>query len=359
MVDAQQTVNQAVAVGNVASSVSSGSGASFTSRQTASGAVESKAVSIVTGSSGDYAGLTSSATGNTATAAACCGPLSGTSVQSAGDKPVVARAFVSVVDPTTQLSADSIAVGNTQGWIAQNGSIAQSTTQTLTGPVSADTKVKAGEIDGEAGSSATAVGNDVTLQGTSSTVEGVTNQTTTGGAVSATLASRQQAGDQIVGQATATGNNVTVANDGAYTTNDHTQVNNAALNADATYGIGTWNSASVGSYGVGNSVFVNSTSPTTEIGVDQTNQGAVTARSSLTTGGAGGDAYVNATAVGNAAQGYACSTCQGGVGVGNSQVNGGAVRATASYRGTYGGAITGAASAVGNTATYVAKSSGG
>ena len=49
----------------------------------------------------------------------------------------------------------------------------------------------------------------------------------------------------------------------------------------------------------------------------------------------------------------------GGVGVSNSQVNGGAVQATAVYRGGYAGAVTGASSAVGNTATYVLKSSGG
>ena len=115
----------------------------------------------------------------------------------------------------------------------------------------------------------------------------------------------------------------------------------------------------MGAYGVGNSVAVSSASPLTEISVDQTNQGTVSAKSSLLTGGTGGDAYVNATAVGNAAQGYACATCDGGVGINNTQLNGGAVKATAVYKGTYGGAVTGAASAVGNTATYTVRSPGG
>lgn len=359
VVNAQQTVNAATAVANVASATGTGGGISFTSRQSASGAVESNGSTTVTGSSGDYAGVTSSATGNTATAGACCGALSGTSVQETGAKAVTAGAYVSTALPTEQMSADSVAVGNTQGWITQNGSVAQSTTQTLSGSVRADTEANAGTVSGLAGSSATAVGNDVTLQGTASTVEGLTTQTVKGGEVSATLTSQQQAGDQIAGEATATGNNVTVVNDGAYTTNDHVQSNAAAVTADAAYGVGSWNTASVGSYGVGNSVYVSSASPTTEIGVDQTNQGAVTAKSSLLTGGAGGDAYVTATAVGNAAQGYACATCEGGVGISSSQTNGGAVRATSVYRGTYGGAVTGAASAVGNTATYTVKGSGG
>lgn len=358
VVEAQQTVNQATAVGNVTSATSTGAGMSFTSTQAVSGAVSANATTSATGTSGDYAGLTSSATGNAATAGACCGRLSGIVTQTAGGQPVTAGAYATVND-AGQLSADSAAVGNTQGWISQNGAVAQSTTQTLSGSVKAETEVTAGTISGEAGSSATAVGNDVTIQGSGgSTVEGYTTQTVTGGEVSATLTSQQQAGDQIVGQATATGNNVTVSGDGAYTTNDHAQTNAAAVTADAAYGIGTWNSSSVGAYGVGNSALVTSTSALTEIGVNQTNTGAVTARASLLTGGSGGDAYVSATAAGNAAQGFACSTCEGGVGVQNNQTNSGAVRATSTYRGPYGGAVTGTASAVGNTATYVFKSGG-
>ena len=359
VVDAQSTVAQAVAVGAIVSATSNGAGLSLTSRQATSGAVAADATTGATGSSGSGAYLTSSATGTAATAAACCGALEGTSVQSTGVQPVTANATLTVAKPTGELSVDAVAVGNTSGWLAQNGSIAQATTQTLSGPVRADTEVVAGPVAGDSGASATAVGDDVTLQGAASAVEGVTTQTVTGGEVSALLTVQQQSGDQVVGQATAAANNVTVSGAGAFTTNDHAQTNAAAVVADAAYGLANWNAASVGAYGVGNSVYVSSASPTTEVGVDQQNQGAVTARSSLLTAGAGGDAYVNATAVGNAAQAYACATCEGGVGINNSQTNGGAVKATATYRGGYGGAVTGAASAVGNTATFVVRGSGG
>ena len=355
---AGQTVNQAVAAGNVVSATGTGADLSFTSTQAMKGSAESNASTTVTGDSGAYAGVTSSATGNTGTAGTCCGVLSGTAVQSA-EMSVTAGAFLSVKGGTDQLSADALAVGNTQGWLTQNGAIRQATTQTLSGSVFANTEADAGVVSGLAGSSATAVGNDVTLQGTNSTVEGVTTQTVTAAEVRATLTSQQQAGDEIAGQATATGNNVTVINDGAFTTTAHTQANAAAVTADAAYGVGSWNSASVGSYGVGNSVYSASVGPTAEIGADQTYTGAVTARSSLLTGGAGGDAYVTATAVGNASQGYACSACDGGVGITNSQNNSGAVRATSVYRGPGASSVTGAASAIGNSATYTIKSSGG
>lgn len=358
VVEAQQTVNQATAAGNTASAVSTGAGVSFTSKQSATGAVEANAVTTVERSSGDYAGVTSSATGNAGTAGACCGRLSGVVTQETGDKAVTAKADLAVGE-ADQISADAAAVGNTQGWISQYGSVGQATTQTLSGPVRAQTDVAAGEVYGLAGSSATAVGNDVSVDASQgSAAEGYTTQTVTGGDVRAVLTSQQQAGDEIAGQATATANNVTVYGEGDYVTHEHAQTNAAAVTADAAYGLGTWNSASVGAYGVGNSVLVSSGSALTESGVTQANTGEVAARASLLTGGSGGDAYVSATAVGNAVQGFACSTCDGGVGARSSQSNAGAVRATSVYRGTYGGAVTGTASAVGNTATYVFKSSG-
>ena len=68
---------------------------------------------------------------------------------------------------------------------------------------------------------------------------------------------------------------------------------------------------------------------------------------------------MSATAVGNAAQGLVCSTCDGGVGITNTQSNSGSVRASASYRGPATGSVVGAASAVGNTATFTVRAPGG
>ena len=359
VVTAEQTVSSATAVGNVASAVGYGGDLSFTSTQSASGAVTAAASTQVS-DSGAYAGATSSATGNAATAGACCGAISGSSRQEAGAKDVTAGTYLDVASYAYQLSADAAAVGNTQGWLTSNGAVRAYTAQNLTGSVVADSSSRAGEIETLAGTSATAVGNDVTTSGTgASSVDLVTDQSNTGFAVRATVTSQQAAGDTVSGQATATSNNVTVENEGGASLTAHTQTSSAAVTADAAYGLSAWNEATVASYGVGNSVYSSNIGPQTELGLAQTNTGAITVNSSLLANGGGDATYVSATAVGNAAQGLICSTCDGGVGINSSQNNSGAVRASSSFRTTAAtGSLVGAASAVGNTATFTVRAPG-
>ena len=356
---AEQTTAQATAVGDIVSAIGQGADLSFTNRQDQSGAVVAVAATEVKGSSGAFAGVTSSASANAATAGACCGVLSGTSVQSADGRDVNAVASLTVGGVTDQVSNDAATVGNTQGWLSTNGAVTSLTQQTFTGNAVADAKTTATEVSGLAGSSATVVANDVTVQATNSAVDVSSEQTTGPGTVRAILTSQQNGGDTIAGQATATADNVTVQNDGGTTRSLHNQTNGADVTADAAYGLGVWNTAMVGAYGVGGSIATTTAGPTTELGYEQINTGAVTASASLLAGGGGGEAYVTATAVGNAVQGSACSTCNGGVGFYGQQSNSGAVRASAVYKGPATGAVTAAASAVGNTATYVVRSPGG
>lgn len=356
---ADQTVGAATSVGNIVSATGYGGDLSFTSTQSASGEVKAITTTSVAGSSGAYAGVTSSASGNAATAGTCCGAVSGSSSQTTGPKDVVAGAFVDVAGRVEALSADAAAVGNTQGWLTSNGAVRAFSQQSLTGSVTADTTSRAGEVATLAGSSATAIGNDVTVSGTGSSVDLVTDQRNTGFAVRATLTSQQGAGDEAAGQATAVANNVVIENEGGASLTASTQVSSAEITADAAYGLGVWNSATVASYGVGNSAYSSNIGPQTEFGVDQTNTGAVTSKSSLLTSGTGGDAYVSATAVGNAAQGLVCATCEGGVGIDNRQTNSGAIRAVAGFKGPYGGSVVGTSSAVGNTATFTVRAPGG
>lgn len=356
VVSAEQTTSSATAAGNIASAIGYGGDISFTSSQAVSGQVTAIASTQVS-NSGAYGGATSSATGNAATAGACCGAVSGSSRQEAGTRDVAAGTYLDVADYAYQLSADAAAVGNTQGWLASNGAVRAASVQRLTGSVTADSSSRAGEIETAAGTSATAVGNDVTSAGTgASTVDLITDQENTGFAVRATVTSQQAAGDTVAGQATATSNNVTVENEGGAALTAHTQTSSAAVTADAAYGLGVWNEATVASYGVGNSVYSSNIGPQTELGVEQANTGAVTARSSLLANGGGDATYVSATAVGNAVQGLVCATCEGGVGIAANQTNSGAVRASSLFRTTAAtGSVVGAASAVGNTATFTVR----
>ena len=71
------------------------------------------------------------------------------------------------------------------------------------------------------------------------------------------------------------------------------------------------------------------------------------------TGAEGYDASASATAIGNAATGYACSDCDGRITATSQQVNNVDVGATANVTVTgYARSATGVANAVGNTATY-------
>ena len=359
VVSADQTVASGTAVGNVVNATGQNADLSFTSTQQASGRVQGLAQTSAKADSGGYAGVTASATGNAGTAATCCGALTGSSSQTAGDREITAGAYLTLGAPTWQVSADSAAVGNTQGWLSTNGAVRASSTQRLTASVTAETGATVDEVTATAGASATAVGNDVTVQGTNSAVEIVTDQENRGAAVRAILTVQQQGGDTIAGQATATGNNVTVETTPGSTDSASVQFNAATVTADAAYGLGSWNSATVSSYGVGNSVLVSNTGAQTQAGIEQENVGAVTARSALTAGGGGGDTYVSATAVGNANQSAVCSTCEGGVGLQNKQTNSGAITASASYKGPQTGSVVGAASAVGNTASFTVRAPGG
>ena len=358
---ADQVVSSAVAAGNIASATGQNADLSFTSQQTVKGGgvVQADAAASSTGSAGAYMGVTASATGNSATAGTCCGLTSGTSVQTVEPfSAAQATANALLGGRVDQLSADALAVGNTQGWLAANGEIRSATTQSLQSYVSADTSVVANIVNGDSGASATAVGNDVTVSATASPVDIRSTQSLKDTGVVATLTVQQQAGDTVTGQATATGNNVSVQNDGGAALTQHAQTNDANIAADAAYGLGTWNSASVGAYGVGNSILLSTSGPQAEMVSNQASSGTVEASASLR-GGGGADSLVSATAIGNAVSGYICSTCDGGVGVKNSQSNTGAVRATSTYKGPATGSVVGSANAVGNSATYVVKSSGG
>jgi hypothetical protein len=114
--------------------------------------------------------------------------------------------------------------------------------------------------------------------------------------------------------------------------------------------------------GVGNSVLAGNQGPSTDLNNLQLNTGGIEAEASFT-GDNGYDATSSATAMGNAAIGYACSQCGGVININNNQTtSGGGVEASSSTTITnLGGSnrsSTGIATAVGNSATfYVSKPS--
>ena len=78
------------------------------------------------------------------------------------------------------------------------------------------------------------------------------------------------------------------------------------------------------------------------------------------TGNNGYDDAANATAMGNAVTAYACSNCGGVMTVTSSQTSSGGVSASSTTTTTAGNrSVTGAATAVGNNATFYVSKPGG
>ena len=354
VVSGDPVVSQAVAAGNTASSIAPDPGQNYVGSQALSGAVSADAVAAASQGAGQLLQGTSSATGNTATVGACCGTVQGLSTQTVdASSSVSVETEVRGQGPTQQVSADATAIGDTQGYESSGAYIGTQTVQQTSGVIDAQTVATVGDVQGPSGYSATSLANDVTATSDTGLVALVTRQTADATAPSsATLTVQQDGGDTIQGQATATGNNLNAVSGGTVSL-DSQQANAGDVTASADLAAGGWNSASVGAYGVGNSILADGSGVLANS--SQTNTGAVSASAQLS-GGAGGESYVNATAVGNALQGYACSGC-GGVNATAQQTNSGGVAAVGRLAGPGGGAALGAASAIGNTATFTVKSS--
>jgi hypothetical protein len=309
---------------------------------------------------GTLVGATTSAVGNTATFGTCCGLVSGSATQtvtSAGQ--TTADSYVGTGGgPTGQVSVDSSAVANTQGWEVVNGTTQPSAIQSNQGLVRAYVNATICCVSGPSGYAATAVGNNVTVDATNSSVNAQATQDQATAPVQATVLVNQTTAGDFISAATATANNINIAADTGTTSLASTQTNGSAVSADNEVQLQTWSgTATVSSYSVGDSAIASNSGPQTNMTVSQTNNGDVSATASFTGGDmTSGGVNLVSTAVGNAASGYACPSCKGGVGANNTQVNNGGVHASSAATFTGATSVNAQASAVGNTATYQVKS---
>jgi len=131
------------------------------------------------------------------------------------------------------------------------------------------------------------------------------------------------------------------------------QENQAYVRAQSQASAYQFGSAASIAYGVGNSFMAGNFGAETLIDAVQLNEGGGVEVIADFTGAEGYDASSTATAIGNAATGYACSDCQGRIVATSQQVNNADVSATGSVNVTgYARSATGVANAVGNTASY-------
>ncbi len=212
----------------------------------------------------------------------------------------------------------------------------------------------------------TAVGNNVTSVGVGNSSQTLNvTQSQTDGIVQGTQFAYLGSSQESTVAATATANNINATNEqGAFdvTTN---QTNDAFVHAQGVESSYEFGGASVSAYGVGNSTLAGNSGAGITLDNTQLNgTGGVQSEASFT-GVSGYDASVASTAMGNAATGYSCASCGGGMTIRNSQTNLGDVSSTASTSVSYDPANVGSGSgryisatstAVGNNASfYVTK----
>lgn len=360
VVDASGALTATTAVGNVVSAAAPGAPLQFQSDQALRAPVGADAKLNAAGYVNNVL-ATTSATGNAATAGACCGALTGYSKQDTrygSDVTAKTKASVNYAD---SFGADTTAVGNTQGWYDANGSTQVSSLQTHGAATRATTKARANVVYGDAAYTASAVGNNVS----GDTSKGPVNVQAEQHADNATAASTtvdQGYAYNLLGSASATANNINVIGSNYAAELGSDQTNGGPVTAGTDIKLDSWyGSATSLSYAMANSAILSNNGSYAGVENAQTNTGDVLAKSSFTGGaGGGGDGMANATAVGNAVSGYACAECQGTLEANNRQVNNGSVRAVSSF--TAGGPMgtaTGISSAVGNTATFSVVRSGG
>jgi hypothetical protein len=382
-VTASQTINVDTVTGPVSSVATATGNPFFAGTEAGSLDVEStqsmpgnvtgtvSAVSHVTigTSAGDVSSF-AAATGNTAEGDSDegGGGLTGNFTQSAAATWTV-KSETDFQAPNAQATSASIAsqaIANSIGLNVTDASSNVTTNQTNSAHVDAE---GGSEVDGGSGAtldftagtvaySTAAVGNNLTGNGSGNASQTLNStQVANGDLVQAAGFINVGEGQTVQGDATATANNVAVLNTSGPLVVANNQENDTnfthAQSVATDFQFGTGQATALG---VGNSVLAGNQGPSTELDNTQVNTGGIQAQASFT-GDNGFDATSSATAMGNAAIGYACSQCGGVISINNSQVtSGGGVEADSSttITNTQGSArsATGIATAVGNSATF-------
>jgi hypothetical protein len=344
------------AMGNgLSASNASGSAMTVNGRQTLEGAVSSTIVLDAAGSMGQSTVLSTSATGNSIDTGMDRGPLTAVANQYAGPAGVLARAQTEApLGSTVDFNENTQAVANSFGLGLTNASAGVRLSQTAEGQAFADGGVIMGETTGNATVAGQAVANNATMTGVSgSAFRTVVDQTSNGGLVHASKFAAYGSSYVSTTAASASANNMHATNEGGMLEVTSRQANTAYVRAQAEESSAYFSAGTANAYGVANSFTAGSMGPEVTITNEQLNElGGVDAIASFDAG-TGYDATASATAMGNAATGYACSACVSTLRATNNQVNSADVGSTA--RMTMTGpsrSATGTATSVGNNASY-------
>ena len=350
----------ATAVGNIVAATAQQAPINVQSDQTVGAHVEAALSATINGYR-PYLSTGVSATGNRATAGTCCAGTTGSSLQTMQASAVAAGdVTTNTTGSVGAIGVDTSAVGNTTGWEQINGSVQSWTGQTNQGLTTTTNTGSIATATGNTGLTATSVGNNVTGDITTASTDIGFGQDNTGTATRSTIDMTIGQGADIQASATGVGNNIDIEATGSQIAMNATQNNTAPVTAYANMNVASWSGdANVLAYGVGNSTVVSNAGPSNAMWTQQTTSGGDITANAFFTGGAGGNVYASSTAMGNAVSGFVCSACGGDIVATNNQTGSSRVIANTGI-GITGKAksVSGAASAVGNSATYQVVGSG-
>ena len=304
-----------------------------------------------------------SAFGNTAQAEACCGGMEVGFNQTvgAGGFAITADSWVSTVQGLGTLSMSSTASANVVGTSATNGPITLTAAQTNGATVNSWSRGEACCNTGSITVSSTAAANAVTSSSETSTVYTVVNQANTG-FVSSTSDHSTNSGRVITSVTQATGNSATLFNQWGYTDLRGTQTNGNGIRAEGYLTANNYvDAATAGATGQANSAIVSSRGSDALIDLDQYNGfgGGVEVIAQFDAASpSGGVGLATATAAGNSITGYVCTSCgqdQVKIEGFTTQVNDANVTASTVMGAGTSGTLVGQATAVGNTANFIAQ----
>jgi len=307
----------------------------------------------VSANAGAVSTLTTAATGNTGDGGVVAGTHTGVYNQATEAVSISARSHLEAPDAQAgDISSSVQAIGNSQGLAASYGAAGVRVNQVNNATVASDGGGNVGYVAGTSNFTATTAANNVTVAGVGSGQRLEINQTNNADVTQASQFTAYGNAYLSTTQATATGNNISAAEEGPLLDVTSNQENLAYLRAEAVSSGYEFGAGSAVAYGVGNSMVAGNVGLATVVDNNQVNDGGGIDSIASYSGNQGYDASSSATAIGNAATGYACSDCSGSVSVNNRQRNAAEVGATATTSVASGRSATGVANAVGNTASY-------
>lgn len=347
---------ETTATGNSVLAGAEGVDMAITSNQTMAASAQAVTTVSVSDALGEASQINTSATGNSADVSVTQSTMTGVLSQIATFSPnVTAQGYVEAETATAgDLGVATTAMSNTASLGLTNGAAGVRVNQTSAADVLADGGAVVQYVSGTADVSGVAAGNNVGLVGTDSSAARIAvSQSNTGNLVQASQFTAYGNAQTASTSATAGGNIVGAVNEGPLLDVAANQYNEAYVRAQAEGSAWQFGAGYATAYAVGNSTLAGNTGEAVVLDNVQLNTGGGVEAIASFSGQEGYDGYSRATAVGNDATAYSCSSCTGSMSVGNAQTNSADVGATSTT--TVNGAgrlVNSTSTAIGNNASF-------